>query len=315
MDISVILCTYNRSQSLANALASIAAQELPASISWEVLIVDNKSHDRTRTVIEQFCREYPARFRYLFEPQPGKSFALNMGIREAGGDILAFVDDDVVVDTSWLANLTAPLRDGDWAGSGGRILPDWTCAPPKWLPRHGRYRLAPLAIFDLGLQAGPLLEPPFGTNMAYRKLMFWTYGGFRTDLGPRPGSEIRNEDTEFGARLLSAGERLRYEPSAVVYHAVPQNRLRKGYFLDWWFDKARADVRQYGSTEETSWCIAGIPICLFRKLARWTVCWLLTLTPSARFSRKLKTWSVIGAIVEYSYQSHEGRAAMKTGAT
>ena len=63
-----------------------------------------------------------------------------------------------------------------------------------------------------------LSQPPFGTNMAFQKKVFEKHGGFRLDLGPRPGSELRNEDTEFGRRLLAAGERLRYEPSATVYH-------------------------------------------------------------------------------------------------
>ena len=82
-------------------------------------------------------------------------------------------------------------------------------------------------LFDLGPEAGPLAEPPFGTNMAFPKRVFEKYGSFRTDLGPRPGSEIRGEDTEFGRRLLTRRERLRYEPSAVVHHQVAKNRLQK----------------------------------------------------------------------------------------
>ena len=161
--------------------------------------------------------------------------------------MLAFVDDDVTVESAWLHNLTAPLLSGRWAGCGGRILADWGgFAPPRWLPEKGRYHLGPLVIFDLGLEAGPLTEPPFGTNMAFRKGMFGKYGGFRTDLGPRPGSEIRREDTEFGRRLLAAGEQLWYEPSAIVQHIVPQSRLRKQYFLNWWFDHARTHVREFG---------------------------------------------------------------------
>ena len=83
-------------------------------------------------------------------------------------------------------------------------------------------------------------QPPFGTNMAFQKKMFEKHGGFRLDLGPRPGSELRNEDTEFGRRLLAAGERLRYEPSAKVYHRVPEERLTTGYFLKFCFDHGRA---------------------------------------------------------------------------
>jgi glycosyltransferase involved in cell wall biosynthesis len=237
MNITVILCTYNRCGSLAKALNSAANLTLPDSVEWEVLVVDNNSRDHTREVAEEFCNRYAGRFRYLSESQPGKSYALNAGIREARGGILAFMDDDVVVEPTWLQNLTAPLHDGDLAGAGGRILLEWNCSPPHWLKADTRYALAPLAAFDLGAAAGELTEPPFGTNMAFRKEMFEKYGGFRTDLGPRPGGEIRNEDTEFGSRLLAAGERLRYQASAIVYHPVAENRMQKDYFLTWWYDK------------------------------------------------------------------------------
>jgi glucosyl-dolichyl phosphate glucuronosyltransferase len=298
MNITVILCTYNRCQSLAKALGGVAASTLPKSIEWEVLVVDNNSADRTRQVVEDYCRLYPGQFRYLFEPKPGKSHALEAGIQEARGDILAFMDDDVAVEPAWLQNLTAGLHNGQWAGAGGRILPEQTFSPPRWLPLQERYALAPLALFDLGPQAGALTEPPFGTNMAFQKKVFEKYDGFRTDLGPRPGSEIRNEDTEFGHRLLAAGERLRYEPSAVVYHPVPDNRLQKKYFLAWWFDKARADILQFGIPSETRWFVAGIPLYLFRRLAVWTVRWMAAVQPSRRFSNKIKAWTVAGQILE-----------------
>ena len=240
MTITVILCTYNRCRILSEALESIINSRLPESVDWEVLVVDNNSSDATRDVVQRLSHGHPGRVRYLFEAQPGKSHALNAGIRETASDVLAFVDDDVVVESTWLERLTAPLRQQDWSGCGGRILPDWKRAPPRWLSLDGRYALAPLAAFDLGGVACELHESPFGTNMAFRRTVFETRGGFRTHSGPRPGSQIRSEDTEFGRRLLAAGERLWYEPSAVVYHPVPDARLQKAYFLAWWFDKGRA---------------------------------------------------------------------------
>jgi len=298
MRITVILCTYNRCQSLAKALGSVGASTLPNSVEWEVLVVDNNSNDQTREAVEDYCRRYPGRFRYVFEPKPGKSHALTTGIQKARGDILAFMDDDVTVESTWLQNLTAALDNGQWVGAGGRILPEQNFSPPPWFPLQDRYALAPLALFDLGSEAGPLTEPPFGTNMAFQRKVFEKYGGFRTDLGPQPGSEIRSEDSEFGHRLLVAGEQLRYEPSAIVYHSVPQNRLQKPYFLAWRFDKGRAEIRQFGIPTETRWLVAGIPLYLFRRFAVWTVRWMIAIEPSRRFSNKLKTWSVAGQILE-----------------
>src|SRR5271170_7477859 len=66
MKITVILCTYNRCQSLANTLETIAASQLPECATWEVIVVDNNSRDQTRDVVKNFCRRYPERFRYLF---------------------------------------------------------------------------------------------------------------------------------------------------------------------------------------------------------------------------------------------------------
>ena len=298
MRISIILCTYNRCNRLATALRSVAVSQLSDAISWEVLVVDNNSKDKTRDVVEDFAGRYPGRFRYLFEPHQGKSYALNSGIRAAAGEILAFMDDDVEVDPNWLCNLSTSLNDPAWSGAGGRILPEAGFMPPRWLNTNGRYALAPLAIFDLGTEAGELKEAPFGTNMAFRKEMFSKYGDFRTDLGPQPGSEIRNEDTEFGFRLLARGERFWYEPSAIVYHSVSRDRIRPAYFLAWWYDKARADIKQDGVPRDTRWYVAGVPLYLFRRLCAWTVRWMFTVDPVWRFSCKLNVWKTVGMMKE-----------------
>lgn len=296
--ISVILCTYNRCQSLAAALESVLASEMPPSASWEVLVVDNNSRDQTRQIVADLAVRHAGKVRYLFEGKQGKSHALNSGIREARGEILAFMDDDVAVDCKWLQRLTAILEADQWAGVGGRILPEREFSPPPWLRLDGRYALAPLAIFDLGPEASELHEPPFGTNMAFRKHVFEKIGVFRTDLGPCPGSETRGEDTEFGDRALAAGMRLWYEPSAVVYHSLPAQRLKKQYFLAWWHDKGRSTIRQDGIPGDARWFVAGVPLHLFRRFGVWTVRWFLTAEPGRRFSSRLNAYSVLGMIRE-----------------
>lgn len=298
MKISVILCTYNRSASLGKALESVAASTLPSSVDWEVLVVDNNSKDQTREVVKSFCDRYPHRFRYVFEPQPGKSNALNRGIREARGTLLAFTDDDVTVEPTWLQSLTSGLDGGEWSGAAGRVRPARSFEAPRWLPLEGPNNMGGiLAIFDLGEVPRQLNQPPIGNNMAFRKEMFEKYGCFRSDLGPRPGSEIRDEDTEFGRRLLEAGERLRYEPSAVIYHDVPEKRLKKEYFLTFWFDTGRTMIR----TTKPRPDILGIPrlpLSLLKHAAVlfpvYTIQWLLNFNPRNRFYRKCWVWLVAG---------------------
>jgi glycosyltransferase involved in cell wall biosynthesis len=307
VDITVVLCTYNRCHSLAKALNSVALSTLPQSIEWEVLLVDNNSNDQTREVAAEFCKQYPGRFRYVFERQPGLSHARNAGIREAKGHIIAFMDDDVLVEPTWLQNLTASMHNCEWAGVGGRVFPEWNCPPPQWLLTDQWYALGPLPNFDLGVDARELTQPPFGSNMAFRKRMFEKYGGFRTDLGRRPDSLMSNEDTEFGARLLAGGERLRYEPSAVLYHPVQKDRTEKGYFLSWWFHKGQANIRQCGVRPGTRYRVAGIPLYLFRNLAVWTAKWIVAVDPVRRFSGKLSVWEKAGEILECYRQSLDTR--------
>jgi len=304
MNLTVIIVTYNRCQSLARTLESVAASSLPASIEWEVLVVDNNSTDQTRQVAEEFDARYAGRFRYLREPNPGKSFGLNAGILASRGDILAFVDDDVTVESTWLRNLTVPLQRGEWAGAGGRILLERNFAPPRWLALDGPWNMGGmLAGFDLGDKPHELRQAPYGTNMAFHKSMFEKYGLFRTDLGPSPNREIPrpNEDTEFGRRLMAAGERLHYEPSAVVHDPVPQDRIKKGYFLAWWFDYGRAVTREKGRGAPV-WGIPrhffSIPRMIATHLSTRVWQWLWTLDPQRRFFCKGVAWMSAGQIVE-----------------
>ncbi len=311
MRISVILCTYNRCQYLRRVLDSIAGSVLPESVEWEVLVVDNNSNDQTPDVAKEFAVRCSGRFRYICEPQQGKSFALNTGIRESRGDVLAFVDDDVTVEPTWLWNLTKALENGEWAGTGGRTLLAESFSPPRWLSLSGPYSLGGVlaAKFDLGDEPCELDNPPYGANMAFRKQMFEKYGLFRTDLGPSPDAEIPrpNEDTEFGRRLMAAGERLRYEPSAVVYHPVPKNRLNKEYFLGWWFDFGRAAIREVGRRPN----IWGIPRRYFTIsktsgiLVVRALRWMATLHSPTRFFRKCRVWATAGQIIEINQHWRE----------
>jgi glucosyl-dolichyl phosphate glucuronosyltransferase len=305
MDVTVILCTYNRCASLERTLQSVARSELPDSVCWEVLVVDNNSSDQTPAVVEKLSRQLPGRFRYCHEPTQGKSYALNTGVREARGAIVAFLDDDVIVEREWLRNLTAPLEKGKWAGVGGRILMDEVVSLPSWLSATGRYCMMGIvcAYFDLGDQARVINYAPYGANMAFRREVFESYGGFRLDLGPSTSADVPrpNEDTEFGRRLMSAGEVLGYEPSAVVYHPVPKERISKKYLLGWWFDYGRAQTRERGQRRDV-WGIPhhylAIPKIVGTTFLARMFHWLTALDPKRRFFWKSQVWVTVGWIAE-----------------
>ena len=316
MNITVLLCTYNRCEYLAKALDSVAAQLLPDSVSWEVLIVDNNSTDQTRAVAEQYCRKYSGRFRYVFEPDQGLSRARNAGIREARGEIIAFIDDDVIAEPTWLQNLTYSLHDGRWAGAGGRITPPPDFKPPDWLTVGGPRDLlgALLPLFDLGDEAGEMKTPPYGANMAFLKNMFEKYGNFRVDLGRCGNALLMGEDTEFGERLMAGGERLRYEPSAVIEHPVPEERLSKKYFRKWWFDFGRTRILERGARAP----VLGLPGQFFslsslvlRFLSIRTLRWAFTLDTQRRFYNECQIVLILGEIAQTCRQSADAENAVQ----
>lgn len=293
MNITLILCTYNRCESLAKTLESIAMLKVPGSVEWEVLVVDNNSTDQTRDVVEEFGRRYPGRFRYLYEPQQGLSCARNAGIRAARGDIFAFTDDDAIVEPDWLWNLASALRGKECAGAGGRIVPVWPGPRPNWLSVNDPDTMGAFVAFDLGTEAGPLTRPPYGANMAFRREAFEKYGDFRADLG-RSGSNLQGrEDVEFANRLLAGGERLRYAPSAVVRHPVLECRLEKNYVLRWWYWYGRSEVAEMGAPA-ARWRIKGVPIHLLRRLVRWTLQWIISIGAQRRFSCQRSVWYLAG---------------------
>jgi glycosyltransferase involved in cell wall biosynthesis len=297
--ITVIVCTYNRCRTLDKAIRSVVDQAISPSLGWEILIVDNNSSDETPQLVEELRQRYPVRIRYILEQQKGVSHARNAGIREARGEILAFIDDDETAHPDWLRNLTENLYSGEWCGVGGRVLPP-PFSPPPWLSPESSLNCGPLAIFNPRQEAGNLNEPPFGANMAFRRDVFDRFGGFRTDLGRVGGKMISNEDTEFGRRLLAAGLRVRYEPSALTYHPIDENRLHKGYFLNWWFNKGRSDVRESGNPADEK-SFLGMPTRWLAALTSGVVRWMVAFEPSKRFGCKLLVWAYAGQITESFY--------------
>jgi glycosyltransferase involved in cell wall biosynthesis len=311
MKISVVICTYNRAKSLATTLDSLAAQQMPDAAAWEAIVVDNNSTDQTREVAESYCRRHPGLFRYVFEGQQGLSRARNAGIRAAQGEIVVFTDDDIIAEPTWLNNLTAPLAGSEWAGGGGRVVPPQDLKLPEWLTVGGEKDLvgALLPIFDLGNEAGEMKRPPYGANMAFRKNMFEKYGTFRVDLGHCGGKLVSGEDVDFGNRLIAAGERLRYEPSAVVHHPVPEERLTKRYFRAWWFGFGQTRIIERGVGAGRG--VFSLGNLFVRHLPSRVLRWMFSGNAKDRFYHECEVQLTMGEIVQTCAQLRQRGEAME----
>ena len=82
-DATVVICTWNRTRLLEETLASLVHMNVPSTIEWEVVVVDNNSTDSTRDVVERVAQTFPRPLHYVFEHRQGKSFAMNAGLRAA----------------------------------------------------------------------------------------------------------------------------------------------------------------------------------------------------------------------------------------
>ena len=252
--ISVIICAYNRCDSVKALLECFLIQEADDDCLHEVIVVDNNSMDKTREAVESYVPKFKGRLRYLFEPRQGKPFALNLGIEKSRGDVLAFTDDDCLVEKDYMAQVNIFFQEHtDIDFMGGKILPRWEGGDcPAWLNEElsnkTEYDLGderfwrriffrgPLGILDYG-------EKPFrvdssqkryrsflfyGPNMAVKKNVFDKIGGYATD-------RVITQDTEICLRLVRAGMKGLYAPNVAVSHRIPVAKATPEFYYHWYF--------------------------------------------------------------------------------
>lgn len=234
--LSVAICSKDRAVRLGRLLQSLTGlQAEPAFAAVEIIVVDNASVDSsTREAVGQF-----ADVRYVFEPKAGLNFARNAALNAATGDLLAYLDDDVVVDRGWLAGLADAWRSRpDAGGFTGLVLPFRLDTEAQVIFEGGggfgrgfrrieyRDRLHGNPLHPVG--AGILGA---GCNMAFDRRLLIELGGFDEALdtgAPLPGGG----DLDIFYRVLRSGRPMVYEPGYAVYHEHRETiaQLRRQYW-------------------------------------------------------------------------------------
>jgi glycosyltransferase involved in cell wall biosynthesis len=282
MDISVVVCTYNRSASLRRTLESIRGSFVTSDLEWELIIVDNNSEDDTRDVVETYQELCEFRIRYVKEELQGLSYARNRGINESKGSFIAFTDDDVIVDRNWIGNIVTAFAEYDVQCIGGRILANWEKPKPKWLSKE---LYGYLALLDYGDFPFYLDKPElWGGNLSFKAEAFQKYGLFDTNRGRLPNKLYGDEETHFLSKLLEGKEKILYLPNAIVHHCIPKERMRKPYFRKWQFDRGELHGILLGDCLRRS--ILGVPYYAIKELISNVLFFLISLLTSNENSFK-----------------------------
>jgi glycosyltransferase involved in cell wall biosynthesis len=235
VDISLLICTWNRADLLRQTLDSLMRIEVPSGVKWEVVVVDNNCTDHTRDVVLECKPNFD--LKYVFEAKAGLSFARNAALDAAQGEVLLWTDDDVIVDVNWVKNMLDCHTELNADIVFGRVEPLWGGKQPIWYSSlfNGRF-----ALLDLGRDRWlTKTDSGFGVNHSAVRNVYEKIGRFRTDLGIRPieATNVKSEsyaagggeDSYFFEQAHKLGLRVAYCGDSVLKHYIPPDRCEKMY--------------------------------------------------------------------------------------
>ena len=263
--ISIVLATFNGASTLPTTLDAFCRLRTP-KCGFEMIAVDNASTDETRAILEDY-RDRLA-LTIVQEPAPGKSNAMNSGIRYARGSLVLFTDDDVIPSPDWVcAYADAAEAHPDVDIFAGQVRHFWQKTPPEWLERLGAEGEA-YGGTAIDRPAGPI-EPHFikGANFLVRSRLLREHK-FRADIGYGAGGDmVAGEETYFAQKAFEARHKLRYVPQACVRHIVRRHQIGYWPVFQRYFRIGRGleAISNHRLSEDTT-TLFGFPRFLLREL-------------------------------------------------
>jgi len=260
-NVSVIICTRNRADSLVPTLESIARCKVPPDMTVEVLVVDNGSTDHTAQVAAEAARTNPS-IRYVNEPRSGKSYAYNQGLAASVGRALLFTDDDVRVPPDWIESMARPILAGesDAIAGGVRIAPHLL---RPWMTALHRSWLASTEYLH---RTRP--QEMVGANMAFGRHVLDRVPQFDPELGP--GALGQSDDQLFSLQLLRAGFTIAPRLDVECEHHFEASRLTRASFLRMALNRGRCRAHLLHHWEHDP-----IDLPWLRLVHAWSKLWLL----------------------------------------
>ncbi|MEO6390272.1 MAG: glycosyltransferase [Pyrinomonadaceae bacterium] len=282
MRLTVIVTTYNRKELLDRNLASLLAAPIPAGLEVRVAVADNNSNDGTAELVTEWQPRFTGRLDYIFEPVQGKSKALNTAIAATDSDLVATIDDDEEIETTWFQTIAENFTDPSVDYIGGPCLPRWEAESPDWLPQNYR---GVVGWVESGSQRLPFDDDfpgmLMGGNAVMRRATLERVGGFSTALGRTDTRLLSGEDEDLYQRLRDTGARGYFVPELIIHHFVPRARLTRRYFRRWCFWRGVSQGLMDRDRQAPVKYLLGIPRWLFGTAARGAWAKLKGLLPTS----------------------------------
>ena len=269
--LSIVVCTYNRADTLAVLLNDFELLSVWLSKHAELIIIDNNSSDDTQELLNKYqnCLD----LRIFCEPKQGLAAARNRALSEFNGNAILFLDDDVSISLDSLNSYLELLAERkDVAYVGGKISVDWQGDAPQWLKSNDLVLLNGLfGQYDLGhdnLDYSDQCATPFGANFLLRRELINQVGEFDTRLGVIGQQIGRGEETDYFKRARHLGFKGMYCAKAEVGHRFQKERINLRYLYRYGIEKGRAAVLIDGkiSNEGTFKLFIRVVSFLFRGL-------------------------------------------------
>jgi glycosyltransferase involved in cell wall biosynthesis len=223
--VSVVIAAFamDRWDDLQEAVASVQAQTI--RVLETVVVIDHNP-----ALLHRAQRELPNVIVVPNVSGKGASGARNSGVTASHGEVVAFLDDDVVASPNWLESLLHHFADPSVVGVGGRMIPLWASSRPRWFPHEFDWAVG--ASYRGMPEEAARVRNVWSCNMAIPRRVFDMIGGFREDFG-KVDTRSRPEDTDLCLRAATAQPQGTwiYEPSGIAGHRVPLERTTFGYFL------------------------------------------------------------------------------------
>ena len=227
--LSIVVTSYtlDRLKDISELLDSIKAQTYDHTETIFVIERSRELYDRVQAYAEE--KAVPNMEVVFNHGEPGLSAARNVGVKQAKGDIIAFVDDDALLFPDWAEEMVKTYEDSSAIGATGAVLPLWKDVPMGWFPDEFDWVFG-CSNFS-GLMEKQEARNVFGTNMSFGREAFDSSGLFLNHLGAKGGGEsgkheLVGDETELSIRVRrKTGKRLLFNPSVKVKHKVYKYRI------------------------------------------------------------------------------------------